>query len=77
MSISKKKFTIKEYQRYIKINTQYNDTLLVGITKNFINNKVWYKCDKCCFGTKHKYDCLKHYTRIHINNGKSTYKKKK
>ena len=52
---------------------EYNKSLPVGIVKTYTNQKLLYKCMKCIFSTKHKFDCLKHYNRIHVKGGKSTF----
>lgn len=75
MSITKMQMTKQEYCKYICQIQEYNNTLLEGIIKCFTNKKVWYKCKECRFLSKHKYDTIRHYIRIHINNGKSKYKK--
>ena len=65
--------TILEFKRYKDTIEKYNDSLPVGITQTYTNRKLMYFCNNCTFKSKHKYDTLKHYTRIHINGGKSKF----
>lgn len=74
---TKCKMNYKDYLQYIQKIQEYNSTLLVGITKCFTNQKVWYKCNICYFYSKHKHDTMRHYIRIHVNNGKTKFHIKK
>lgn len=67
------KMKIQTFEKYKAQVEEYNKSLPEGIVKTYTNKKLLYKCMKCIFSTKHKYDCLKHYTRIHVNGGKSRF----
>jgi hypothetical protein len=71
------KISIQAFNTYKTQVEEYNKSLPVGIVKTYTNQKLLYKCVKCVFATKHKYDCLKHYRRIHIDGGKSRFPLKK
>lgn len=64
---------LSKFIKYKEKVEKYNKSLPIGVIPYFINRKILYKCSKCRFTSKHKYDSLKHYRRIHINGGKSKY----